>query len=145
MLFSVSYSTIFFLLLLIFLSPRIFLILLAVIAIICIILENLVILRFLGSPQYLRLRFGTWCLSSSIFSIAVYFGLCFIEPIQTWPLGQFIRLCLYRLHFPHLVCITVIGILVLNGPNLWAAMSTWILQNKSMMKVQQSETESYDR
>jgi hypothetical protein len=149
MLFSVSYSTMLFLLLLIFLSPRSFLILLAVIAIICTVLENFVKLRFFNSqPQYVRLGFGTWCFSSSIISIAVYFGLCFIDLIRTW-LGQFIQLCLYRLHFPHLICIAVLGFLVLNGPKLWAAVSTWNSSNKSMMTSEQSSTtaevDSYDR
>jgi hypothetical protein len=103
MLLSVSYSTILFLLLLIFLSPRIFLILLAVIAIICTVLENFVKPPLLNSLQYLRLRFGTWCFSSSIVSIGLYFSLCFIKLIHAW-IGQFIQLSLSRLHFPDLHC-----------------------------------------
>lgn len=135
----VSYPTILFLLLLVFLSPRTFIILLAVIAIICTILENFVC--FFDSP---RLRFGTWCFSSSIISIAVYFSLCFINLIHGW-ISQFIQLSLYRLHFPHLVYIAVISFLVLQGPRFWATISSWNLQNKSELSSTSTEIDSDDR
>lgn len=132
---SVSYSTILFLLLLIVLSPRIFLILLAIFATTCVVLEQFVKIYFLNSPQYL-LRFGTWCLSSSIVSIAVYIGLCFIKIIYNW-ISRIIQLSLYRLHFLQLICIPLISSLVLQAPKLWAAIS-WISQHDFITRSNQS-------
>jgi hypothetical protein len=144
---SVCNSTIVFLLL-IFLSPRIFPILLAVTATICIILEQFIKLHYLISPQYLQLRFGMWCFSSSIVSIAVYISLYFVNLIHNW-IHRVIQLSLYRLHFPQLVCIAVISFLVLKGPKLWAAISPCMLQKNLIIKVEQSsptaETKPYHR
>jgi hypothetical protein len=136
---SVSYSTIVFLLFLNFLSPRIFLILLSVIVTFCTVLEHFVKLHLPPAPEYLRLRFGIWCFSSSIVSIAVYICLCFINLIHNW-ISRIIQLSLNRLHFPQLVCILVISFLFLKGPRLWATVSTWLFQNNLIMKNEQSST-----